>query len=138
MNTLPATEKKRRIALAQNAKLLVLSTLPIEDDTEMGLMMGYKGFLLRVDFSFLHPLIVITFLAELEYPVLPKSLQLLNSLNQQCVLGCAAVNTEANVFSYRAASWLDTELTKRRFHEMLDRCYDEAYRAHSQLSRSLK
>ena len=133
MQELSQKESQRRIKLAQAAKTLVLHTLPIEDETDTGLLTTFKGFYLQVDFSFLHPLMVIAFLRKLDATPGQATLMLTNQFNQNSIIGCHTVNAEARLYSYRAAHWLDTELTETRFHEILNRCFYEVCWAYSQI-----
>ena len=57
-----------------------------------------------------------------------------NDLNLRSVLGCHSVNENFSCYNYRATHWLDTQMTKTRFFEILDRCVDEAVRGYAQLA----
>ncbi|MDR1537190.1 MAG: hypothetical protein LBU32_04195 [Clostridiales bacterium] len=63
-----------------------------------------------------------------------KDSWIVNELNLKSVLGSHAVNTEAGCHSYRAAHWLDAELTKSRFMEILERNAEESGRAYHLLT----
>lgn len=137
MNEISKQEQIRRSKLAHAARTMVLNTLPIEDVDESGLMMDYQDFYLQIDFSQFHPLMMFSFHRKLEVPVKPGLMQQANDLNQKSVLGCHVINPDAGFYAYRAAHWLDSDISKPRFLEMLGRCYDEATRAFSQLNRPL-
>lgn len=136
MNELSKKEQERRIALAAHARSLVSSALPIENATESGVLLRYEDYYLQIVFSELHPLMVITFIRGLDN--LPEKVwaQRRNELNVKTVLGCHYVDKDVGFYSFRAAHWLDTELTKSRFLEMLHRCYDEVCVAYRQINRS--
>ena len=88
---------------------------------------------LQIAFSELHPLMVFYLAKSLEQPGSRKVSRLINEINLNSVLGSHAVNAEAGCYSYRTAHWLDTELTRYRFFEMLERSAYEAGWAYSQL-----
>ena len=133
-NTINSKERARRRELTGQARSLITRTLPIEDADESSLMLGHNGFYLQIAFSELHPLMVICMACPLNGPGVVKDLRIINILNLKCVLGSHAVNMEAGCYSFRAALWLDTELTRSRFLEILDRCTEEAVRAFAQLT----
>ena len=62
-----------------------------------------------------------------------KERRLINELNLRGVLGSYAINDDVGCYSYRSTHWLDTELSKERFLEILGRCTEEAMRGYSQL-----
>ena len=123
-------EQNRRKELSDQARAIIVSTLPIEDEDESSLMLGYDGFYLQVAFSSLHPLMVFYLARGLDRPSTHKDKQLINELNLKSVLGSHALNDEVGCYSYRSAHWLDTELSRERFLEMLGRCTEEALRAY--------
>jgi len=134
MSSLSKTEMERRTKLTKDATTLILNTLPIEAETDSGLMMEYKDFYLQIDFSCLHPLMVFTFVRKLKEPFKRKATpQRANDFNLQSTIGCHCFSESAGAYIYRAASWLDTELTESRFLEMLDRCFEEACWAYGQI-----
>lgn len=135
-NMINTKERTRRRELAGQARALVSQTLPIEDADESSLTLGYNGFYLQIAFSELHPLMMIYLARALNRSGTVKDMRLMNDLNLKSVLGSHAVNTEAGCYSYRAVHWLDAELTKHRFLEMLERSFDESARAYHQLVRS--
>lgn len=131
--TINTPERVRRKELAGQARTLITQIMPVEDADETSLILGYEGFYLQIAFSELHPLMVFYLAKSLERPGSRKVSQLINEINLKSVLGSHAVNTEAGCYSYRTAHWLDTELTKLRFFEMLERSAYEADWAYSQL-----
>ena len=133
-HTINTKERTRRRELADQARITVTQTLPIEDADESSLTLGYNGFYLQIAFSELHPLIMLYLARALNRPGTRKDAQLANELNLKSVLGSHAVNTEAGCYSYRAVHWLDTELTSPRFLEILERSAEEAGRAYHLLT----
>ena len=127
-------ERVRRRNLAEQARALAAQALPVEDSDESSLMLGYKGFYLQIAFSELHPLMVFYLARALDRPVGQKDYSTVNELNLKSVLGSHALNADAGCYSYRAAHWIDTDLTKERFLEILERSAEEAGRAYHQLS----
>lgn len=132
-NTISTKERARRCELAGQARSLITHTLPIEDADESSVMLGYGGFYLQIAFSELHPLMVFYLARALSKPCTRKDTQIINELNLKSVLGSHAINTEAGCYSYRTVHWIDTELTKARFLEILERGAEEAGRAYVQL-----
>ena len=57
-----------------------------------------------------------------------------NEMNLRSVLGSHSVNENFSCYNYRATHWLDAQMTKTRFFEILDRCVDEAVRGYYQLA----
>jgi len=135
METMNSKERARRRELAQGARSLIAQILPVEDADGSSLMLGYGGFYLQIAFSELHPLIAIYLARALNRRTAAKDMRLINEMNMKSALGCHSLNAEAGCYSYRAAHWLDTELTKARFLEMLERGAEEARRAYAQLAR---
>jgi len=129
-----AQEKTRRKQIAESARMMILKNLKVEDSDETSLAMNWNGFYLQISFSFLHPLMVIYLARALEKPETAKRGHTLNELNLKSVLGSHAVNNQIGCYSYRAAQWLDSELTKQRFMELLERCTEEAARGYAKLA----
>lgn len=127
-------EQKRRKQLSDQARATIVRTLSAEDADDSCVMLGYGGFYLQIAFSPLNPLMVFYLAHGLDRPSTGKDRQLVNELNLKSVLGSHALNDEVGCYSYRAAHWLDCELTAERFLEMLERCTEEAKRAYSQLA----
>ena len=134
-STTTTKEHARRSELIDKARVLITKTLPVEDADESSLMLGYGGFYLQISFSEAHPLMVIYLARALNRPGSAKDTRRINDLNLKSVLGGHAVNMEAGCYSYRAAHWLEVEMTKPRFLEMLERHVYEADRAYSQVIR---
>jgi len=129
-----AQEQTRRKQVAENAKRMIMENLMIEDSDESSLTVNWNGFYLQISFSFLHPLMVIYLARGLEKPDTPKRRQAINELNLKSVLGSHAINSQVGCYSYRLSQWLDSELTKQRFFEMLERCTEEALKGYEKLS----
>ena len=62
------------------------------------------------------------------------SLMTTYEMNLRSVLGSHSVNENFSCYNYRATHWLDAQMTKTRFFEILDRCVDEAVRGYYQLA----
>ena len=58
----------------------------------------------------------------------------LDEAHLRSVLGSHSVNENFSCYNYRATHWLDAQMTKTRFFEILDRCVDEAVRGYYQLA----
>lgn len=127
-------EQEHRKEIADHARKMILSQMPIEDQDDISLMLAYRDYYMQISFSPLHPLMVICLAKVLGYSGGIKKEQLANELNLHSVLGSHAINEEVGCYSYRAVHWLDAELTPNRFFEILDRCVDEATRGYSQLA----
>jgi hypothetical protein len=127
------TERTRRQNLASNARKLISQTLEVKDVAGTPLQLQNSSFYLQVAFSELHPLVVLFLARSLNRQCGVKEMQLANELNLKSILGSHAVNVEAGCYSYRSIHWLDTELTKDRFLEILARSTEEAERAFAQL-----
>lgn len=133
-NDLTKSEQLRRKNLADNARQMILNHIPVEDQDETSLMLGYRDYYMQISFSALHPLMVICLAKAIRNPDGVKKKALTNELNLHSVLGSHAINGEVGCYSYRATHWLDTELTPERFFEILDRCVDEASRGYQKLA----
>lgn len=129
-------EQLRRKTLSDQARATIVRALPIEDADDESVMLGYDGFYLQIAFSQLHPLMVFYLARGLDRPSTQKDKRLINDLNLKSVLGSHALNDEVGCYSYRAAHWLDTEITEARFLEILGRCVEEAARGYSHLAKS--
>jgi hypothetical protein len=127
-------EQARRKAIAEHARSMISESLSIEGSDETSLMVNRDGFYLQISFSFLHPLMVIYLAKSMEKPDTPKRRNSLNELNLKSVLGSHAVNDRIGCYSYRASQWLDAELSRQRFFEMLERCTEEAQRGYARLA----
>ena len=132
--TLSKEEQLKRKSIAEHARRMILSQMPIEDQDDISLTLGYRDYYMQISFSPLHPLMVICLAKAMEHSGGEKKKQLANELNFHSVLGSHAINEDVGCYSYRAVHWLDAELTPDRFFEILDRCVDEATRGYSKLA----
>ena len=133
MDTISIQEQTRRKAIAAHARRLILDNLTVQDSDETSLLLHHEGFYLQISFSELHPLMVLHLARGLEKPGTPKRKARLNDLNLKSVLGSHAINEEVGCFTYRAAQWLEAEMTLSRFNEILSRCTEEAQRGYALL-----
>lgn len=129
-------EQERRRILSDQARTIIMQALPVEDADESSLMLSHGGFYLQVAFSSLHPLMVLYLARGMKHHGIQKDKLTINELNLRSVLGSHAINDDVGCYSYRAAHWLDTELTGPRFLEILDRCSEEAVRGYQRLTGS--
>ena len=125
-NMLSEKDKKTRYKIAADTRAMIAKALCIEDQDESSLMMIYEGYYLQISFTQVHPLIVIYFAKAVEQPITQEKIQAVNELNNKGVLGGHALNKRLGCYSYRATNWLDHELTKERFFEILNRCLEDA------------
>jgi len=131
---LTSREKSKRKSITEQAKKLVMTTLPIEDKDELSYMCHYKQFYLQVSFSTLHPLMVFC-LAQKYTPKNVLSVhKLLNEINLHSMLGSHSLNEQLGCYSFRATHWLEAKLSPTRFIEILDRCSEEALKAYARLA----
>ena len=134
MNTqITKQAQQQRKAIAGQARDVVSRALPIEDADETSLTLGYEGFYLQISFSDMHPLMMFYFARALGNSGTVKIIRAVNELNQHSVLGTHVINEEIGCYVFRSVHWLDCELTKERFFEMLVRCTEEAERAYSKI-----
>ena len=131
--SLSKQEQLRRKELSEQARSTIIKTLPVEDEDESSLMLGYEGFYLQIAFSALHPLMVLYLARSLNRPSTQRDRKLINEMNLRGVPGSYAINDDVGCYSYRAACWLDTELSRARFLEILGRLTEEAARGYHQL-----
>ena len=126
------TEVQRRKKLAEQAMELIKSCLPWESEEPNTIMTSYKGFYLQISISDVHPLIVFCFVRAI-----PEnsefSLERVNEVNLLGILGCHCINLEAGCYTYRTVTWLDTELSRARLVEILDRCIEDAVKGYINL-----
>ena len=130
---LPKEELVRRKELSDNTLKMIYSLLDVAAEDETSLMTTYRDFYLQISFSELHPLMVF-YLAR---PLDGEKAMLAdrsNEMNLRSVLGSHSVNENFSCYNYRATHWLDAQMTKTRFFEILDRCVDEAVRGYYQLA----
>jgi len=126
-------ELARRKELATSTRSMISKTMEIVAEDETSIMTTYRDFYLQISFSELHPLMVFCLARPIEgrcSAVKRKS----NEINLRSVLGSHAVNEDIGCYNYRATHWLDTEMNRKRFFEILDRCCDEAMRGYRELS----
>jgi len=135
MEQISSQEQARRKAIAIHARRLLLNNLVVQDADETSLLLHHEDFFLHISFSFLHPLMVIHLARGLGEKVgTTKQKALLNELNLKSVLGSHAINGQMGCYTYRAAQWLETEITLPRFNEILGRCTEEAQRGFATLT----
>ena len=134
MSTLVITEAEvqRRKMLAEQAMELIKSCLPWESEEPNCIMTSYKGFYLQISISDVHPLIVFCFVRAI-----PENgefrLERVNEVNLLGILGCHCINLEAGCYTYRTVTWLETDLSRARLVEILDRCIEEAVKGYINL-----
>ena len=131
---LSKAEQVRRKEIVEHTRCMILEQMPVDDQDETSLMLGYKGYYLQISFSVLHPLMVICLAHSIQSVGSARKKKLVNELNLRSVLGSHAINDAVGCYSYRATQWLDTELTPERYFEILDRIVDEADRAYQKLA----
>jgi len=135
MDKISSQEQARRKAIATHARRLLLDNLMVQDADETSLLLHHEGFFLHISFSPLHPLMVLHLARGLGEKVgTPKQKTLINDLNLRSVLGSHAINGQMGCYTYRAAHWLEAEITLSRFHEILGRCTEEALRGYALLT----
>lgn len=123
----------RRKDLSGRIRKMVSESIEIMEQEENFIKSKYKGFALKVIFSDLHPLMVFC----LEKPIsdvgkaISKRTNLVNLIS---VLGSHCINEYDGLYQYRATHWIDTEMTKARFLEILDRCVIEASRGYRKIA----
>lgn len=127
-------EQSRRKEIAEHTRNMILTHMPVDDQDESSLMMGYRDYYLQISFSALHPLMVICLARAIQRIGSSRKKELINELNLKSVLGSHSINEQVGCYSYRATQWLDVDLTPERYFEMLDRCVDEADHAYQLLS----
>ncbi len=130
MDDLSRQEQERRKQLSDRARAMIVRALPVEDADDTCVTLAYDGFYLQIAFSEYHPLVVFYLARGLNRASTPKDRKLINELNLKGVLGSHAVNDEVGCYSYKAAHWLESELTQERFYEILGRCAAEAGRGY--------
>lgn len=131
MDAISIQEQTRRKAIAAHARRLILDNLKVQDADDVSLLLHYENFYLQISFSELHPLMALNLARGLEKPATAKRKALLNELNLKSVLGSHAINEEVGCYTYRAAHWLDAEISLQRLHEILSRCTEEALRGYT-------
>lgn len=110
---------------ACQARKLIMECMKIEAIEDGAMMTRFQNFFLQISISELHPLIVFCFARSMT-DTYEDSLVVLNELNLKSVYGSHAINEQANCYIYRATYWLDAELDRQRFLEILERFSEEA------------
>ncbi len=126
-------EQTRRAELAANARAMLREALPIEYEDNMSLSVNLSGWYLQISFSPLHPLMVICLAQAISIPASVAQFLNTNDINLHSILGCHTINSDTHCYAYRATQWLDAELTRERFMEMLHRCMGEAERGYEKI-----
>ena len=121
------TNGTHRRNLAMQARFMIASSMNIVEEDENALMTTYNDFFVLFSFSEVHPLIMISLVRKID-DMGKKAIEVCNRMNLSSVLGSHAINDDAACYTYRSAHWLDAELNKPRFFEILNRCVDEASR----------
>lgn len=112
---------------------MLREALPIEYEDGMSLSVNLSGWYLQISFSPLHPLMVICLARAIPIPASVAQFLDTNDMNLHSILGCHTINSDTHCYAYRATQWLDTELTRERFIEMLNRCMGEAERGYEKI-----
>lgn len=121
------TNGTHRRNLAMQARSMIASSMNIVEEDENALMTTYNDFFVLFSFSEVHPLIMISLVRKID-DMGKKAIEVCNRMNLSSVLGSHAINDDAACYTYRSTHWLDAELDKPRFFEILNRCVDEASR----------
>lgn len=123
---------EHRRMLTEKTRNMVIRALGIREADNDCILTTYREFFLQISFSEVHPLMVFCLARSLEnYDM--TSIDACNDMNMNSVLGSHVINEEASVYHYRATHWLECELTKERFFEILNRCTDEAVKGYFHL-----
>ena len=125
-------EIERRRTLTDNTRDMVIREMTIRDAEADCVITSYRDFFLQISFSEVHPLMVFS----LAKPIRNSDLSMIdvcNEMNMNSVLGTHALNDQASCYHYRATHWLECEISKERFFEILDRCVDEAVKGYFRL-----
>ena len=129
---LSRSEIEHRRMLTEKTCNMVIRALGIREVDNDCILTMYREFFLQISFSEVHPLMVFCLARLLEnYDM--TSIDACNDMNMNSVLGSHVINEEASVYHYRATHWLECELTKERFFEILNRCTDEAVKGYFHL-----
>ena len=129
---LSRSEIEHRRMLTEKTRNMVIRALGIREVDNDCILTTYREFFLQISFSEVHPLMVFCLARPLEnYDM--TSIDACNDMNMNSVLGSHVINEEASVYHYRATHWLESELTKERFYEILNRCTDEAVKGYFHL-----
>ena len=113
---------------------MICRELVVQDAEADCILTSYRDFFLQISFSEIHPLMVFSLARLLDKPDL-SLIDICNEMNMSSVLGTHTLNEQVSCYHYRATHWLECELDKRRFFEILDHCVDEAAKGYSRLIR---
>ena len=127
------TTVKHRRELAMQARNMIASSMTIVEEDDDSMMTTYNDFFVLFSFSEVHPLIMISLIRSIN-AAHEDAVETCNKMNLTSVLGSHAINEEVACYTYRSTHWLDTELNKTRFFEILNRCVDEANRCYQIIS----
>ena len=130
---LSSKERLRRRSLVINTRKMICGVLEIISQDEVSLMTIYRDFNLQICFSESHPLMVFSLIREID-PTKELAAIRSNRVNLTSLLGSHCVNEYYNWYCFRSTHWLDTEIGKSRFLEILDRCVDEAIKGYHKLA----
>lgn len=126
-------EMVRRKAISENTRKMICDVLEVLSQDETSIMTTYRDFFLQISFSELHPLMVFCMAKPID-PVKGSPASRSNKVNLTSVLGSHCVNEYYNCYHFRATHWLDSEMSKTRFLEILNRCVDEASRGYQKVA----
>ena len=127
-------EQLRRANLVRSARALAMKCLLIKPVDADSISTHFCGFHIQVSFSEQHPLFTVCLEKKIKVTKTRKLLEAVNDLNLHSVMGSHAINLEAGCYSYRAVCWLETELTRDRMDEILDRLASEALKGYIRVS----
>ena len=129
---LTQTEIDRRRKLTENIRNMIIREMMIRDPESDCVLTSHRDFFLQISFSEIHPLMVFSLAKPIEKPDL-RMIDICNEMNMNSVLGTHALNDQASCYHYRATHWLECEIDRKRFLEILDRCTDEAVKGYYRL-----
>ena len=121
---LTAEEQARRKEISTKTRRMIIRTLAVEDEDDTSLTLLFDEFFLQISF----------FVHGMGRRLTMQDKERINGLNQQCILGGHALNTQLGCYSYRTTLWLDAELSAERFLEILYRNLTEARRGYHALA----
>ncbi len=131
--TLNIEEQQRRTDMVASARDMILHEMPVEAKDDSSLMLPYDDFFLQISFSSLHPLMMLHLVKTINRQPTKRDFEHVNKLNIQSVLGGHALDPAMGCYIFRTTQWLDTELKRDRFMEILLRSHDEALRGYAEL-----
>jgi len=130
---LSSEEILRRKKLSANTREMICRTLIIKSQDDISIRTTYKGFDLKIMFSESHPLMVLCLEKPIDRIRITNTLRS-NMVNLTSILGSHCINKYQGLYQYRATQWLDTEITRARFLEILKRCVIEASRGYQKIA----